>query len=476
VLGIPDNWVAEIKKRAARLLRLRSSFLPEENQLIILAVAVGILTGFGSVGFIKVLHAVSDFAQKRVAAGLGFIFGPADIVLLPALGGLIVGPLIYNFAREARGHGVPEVMTALATQGGRIRPRVVLVKILASATTIGFGGTAGREGPMIQIGSAIGSGIAQLARMPTRHVRTLVACGAAGGVAATFNAPIAGAIFSMEVLMGRLAGDFLLVMLTSLTSCFVARAYLGNYPAFVAPSYELVSAAELPLYFGLGLIAGLAALLYVRLLYKSEDWFDAWKFPEWLKPAVGGLMVGVILRYFPEIYGAGFPAMEAALWVRFSWGLLVALFFAQLFGNIFTLGSGGSGGVFAPSLYMGAMLGGAYGMGVHALFPEMTGGSGAYAMVGMAALFAAAAKAPTTSILILFEMTNDYRIILPLMVATVGSVTLANRFMPLSIYTLKLHNRGITYPYDDRRPEVPKKPPPEPEPPPDDDTAWPGAV
>ena len=476
MLGIPDNWVVEIKKRAARLLRLRSSFLPEENQLIILAVAVGILTGFGSVGFIKVIHAVSDFAQKRVAAGLGFLFGPADIVLLPALGGLIVGPLIYHFAREARGHGVPEVMTALATQGGRIRPRVVIVKILASATTIGFGGTAGREGPMIQIGSAIGSGIAQLTRMPTRHVRTLVACGAAGGVAATFNAPIAGAIFAMEVLMGRLAGDFLLVMLTSLTSCFVARAYLGNYPAFVAPSYELVSAAELPLYFGLGLIAGLAALLYVRLLYKSEDWFDAWKFPEWLKPAVGGLMVGVILRYFPEIYGAGFPAMEAALWVRFSWGLLVALFFAQLFGNIFTLGSGGSGGVFAPSLYMGAMLGGAYGMGVHALFPEMTGGSGAYAMVGMAALFAAAAKAPTTSILILFEMTNDYRIILPLMVATVGSVTIANRFMPLSIYTLKLHNRGITYPYEDRRQEPRKKPPPEPEPPPDDDKSWPGAV
>ena len=476
MLGLPDNWVAEIKKRAARLLRLRSSFLPEENQLIILAVAVGILTGFGSVGFIKVIHAVSDFAQKRVAAGLGFLFGPADIVLLPALGGLIVGPLIYHFAREARGHGVPEVMTALATQGGRIRPRVVLVKILASATTIGFGGTAGREGPMIQIGSTIGSGIAQLTRLPTRHVRTLVACGAAGGVAATFNAPIAGAIFSMEVLMGRLAGDFLLVMLTSLTSCFVARAYLGNYPAFVAPSYELVSAAELPLYFGLGLIAGLAALLYVRLLYKSEDWFDAWRFPEWLKPAVGGLMVGVVLRYFPEIYGAGFPAMEAALWVRFSWGLLVALFFAELFGNIFTLGSGGSGGVFAPSLYMGAMLGGAYGMGVHALFPEMTGGSGAYAMVGMAAFFAAAARAPTTSILILFEMTNDYRIILPLMVATVGSVTLANRFMPLSIYTLKLHNRGITYPYDDRRQEPKKKPPPDPEPPAEEDKSWPGAV
>jgi CIC family chloride channel protein len=271
----------------------------------------------------------------------------------------------------------------------------------------------------------------------------------------------------MEVLMGRLAGDFLLVMLTSLTSTFVARAYLGNYPAFVAPAYELVSPAELPLYFGLGLIAGLAALLYVRLLYRSEDWFEAWHFPEWLKPAVGGLMVGVLLRYFPEIYGAGFPAMEAALWVRLSWGLLIGLFFAELLGNIFTLGSGGSGGVFAPSLFMGAMLGGAYGTGVHALFPEATGGSGAYAMVGMAAFFAAAAKAPTTSILILFEMTNDYRIILPLMVATVGSVTLSNRFMSHSIYTLKLHLRGITFPYEGRRQEPKAEPKPEPDPPPE---------
>jgi CIC family chloride channel protein len=470
---LPEGWVADVKKRVGRLLRLRSNFLPEENQLIVLAVAVGVLTGFGSVGFIKVIHAVTDFARNRVASGLGFFFGPADIVLLPALGGLIVGPIIYHFAREARGHGVPEVMTALATAGGRIRPRVVLVKIAASATTIGFGGTAGREGPMIQIGSAIGSAIGQLSRLPTRHIRTLVACGAAGGVAATFNAPIAGAIFSMEVLMGRLAGDFLLVMLTSLTSTFVARAYLGNYPAFVAPAYELVSAAELPLYFGLGLITGLAALLYVRLLYRSEDWFEAWQFPEWLKPAVGGLMVGVLLRYFPDIYGAGFPAMEAALWVRLSWGLLIGLFFAELLGNIFTLGSGGSGGVFAPSLFMGAMLGGAYGTGVHALFPGATGGSGAYAMVGMAAFFAAAAKAPTTSILILFEMTNDYRIILPLMVATVGSVTLSNRFMSHSIYTLKLHLRGITFPYEVRRPEP--KPEPTPElPPPVPAENWPG--
>ena len=450
-----------LRERVASILRVRSSFLPEENQLVVLAVVVGVLTGFGSVGFIVLLRAITAFAREHVRAGFG-VFGSADIVLLPVLGALVVGPIIYHFAREAKGHGVPEVMTALATEGGRIRPRVAIVKIVASALTIGFGGAAGREGPMIQIGATLGSTIGQWVRLPTRHIRTLVACGAAGGIAATFNAPIAGAIFSMEVLLGRLAADFLLVLLTSLTSCLITRAYLGNYPAFVAPAYELVSGAELPLYFLLGILAGLGAIAFVRLLYKAEHWFDGWTFPEYLKPAVGALMVGIILRFFPEIYGTGFPAMESALWVRLSWGLLACLFFAEMLGNTATLASGGSGGVFAPSLYMGAMLGGVYGTAVHALFPGTTAGSGAYAMVGMAAAFAAAAKAPTTSILILFEMTNDYRIILPLMTATVASVTLSHRLLPQSIYTLKLFQRGITFPYEEKRPE----PRPVPEPPP----------
>jgi len=424
----------------------QSSFLPSQNYLIILAVVTGLLTGLGSVGFIYVLHSISDFAREHVAEALA-IFGPAYLVLLPALGGLMVGPLINRFAKEAKGHGVPEVMTALALRGGVIRKRVAAVKVLASSLTIGFGGTAGREGPMVQIGAALGSTIGQLAGVTTPNLRTLVACGAAGGVAATFNAPIAGAIFSMEVLMGRIHTDFLLVMLTSLSSCIVARYYLGNYPAFVAPAYELVSPRELFLYFLMGLLAGIAANAYVRALYKTEDFFAAWKFPDSLKPAVGGLMAGLVLRFFPEVWGAGFPAVEGALWVRFGWEMLICLFFAEIAANLATIGSGGSGGVFAPGLYMGAMLGGAYGTLVHVLFPDWTAGSGAYAMVGMAAFFAAAAKAPTTSILILFEMTNDYRIMLPLMAAVVASVYISHWLLPHSIYTLKLFNRGISYPY-----------------------------
>lgn len=426
----------------------RRSFLPSQNYLILLAVAVGILTGLGSVGFIIVLEVLADFAAYTLARALE-VFGPANLVLLPALGGLMAGPLIQHFAPEARGHGVPEVMTALATMGGRIRKRVVMVKVVASALTIGFGGAAGREGPMVQIGAAMGSVLGQAAKLSNANIRTLVACGAAGGVAATFNAPIAGAVFAMEILMRRIQADFLLVLLTSLSSAMVARHYLGNSPAFHVTPYELISSRELPLYFVMGLLIGLAAVGYVKLLYRTEAWFESWQFPEWLKPAVGGLFVGLILRYFPQIYGTGFPAMESALWVRLSFEMLLALLVMEMIGNCATLGSGGSGGVFAPCLYMGAMLGGTFGMLVHLAFPDWTAGSGAYAMVGMAAFFAAAAKAPTTSILILFEMTNDYRIMLPLMAATVASVYLSHQMLPHSIYTLKLHLRGIHFPYSD---------------------------
>ena len=417
---------------------LRSSFLPEQNYLIILAVVVGVITGLGSVGFIYVLGPIAGALER---------FGTAQLVLLPAIGGLLVGPIVYRFAREAKGHGVPEVMTALAARGGRIRKRVVSVKVVASSLTIGFGGAAGREGPMVQIGSAIGSTIGQWTKLTPNNVRTLVTCGAAGGIAATFNAPIAAAVFSMEVLIGRIHTDFLLVLLTSLSSCMVARAFLGNFPAFMAPTYDLVSPwVELPVYFVMGTMIGVAAIGYVRLLYWSEDAFAAWTFPDYLKPAFGGLIVGLILWWFPQIYGAGFPAVESALWVRFSWQLLLGLFVAELLANCATLGSGGSGGVFSPSLYMGAMLGGAFGSFVHGYLPDSTAGSGAYAMVGMAAFFAATAKAPTTSILIVFEMTNDYRIMLPLMAATVGSVYISHRMSAYSVYTLKLHRRGIQFP------------------------------
>ncbi|MBW8004327.1 MAG: chloride channel protein [candidate division NC10 bacterium] len=418
--------------------------IPEGAYLTVVSILVGLATGVGSVTFIKLLE-YTTYIFFETGRGALSLLGRYYVILLPAIGGLIVGPLIHRFAQEAKGHGVPEVMTAIAVMGGRIRKRVAFIKILASAFTIGSGGSAGREGPMIQIGAGIGSTVGQFLRMSDDRIKTLVACGAAGGIAATFNAPIAGAMFALEIFMGRVNLDFSLVVLSSVASAIVSRAVLGDFPSFTVPAYGLLSANEMPLYVLLGILAGLAAVAFVRVLYWFEDRFDDWRFPPYWKPAVGGVLVGVMGVFLPQIFGTGFPAIEEALNGRTSFFLLVILIFAKMVATPLTLGSGGSGGVFAPALFVGAMLGGAYGHIVHGIFPSFTAGPGAYALVGMGAVFGGAAQAPITAIIIIFEMTGDYRIILPIMTSTVISVLIYNVLNKETIYTLKLVKRGIRF-------------------------------
>ncbi len=418
--------------------------IPEGAYLTVVSILVGLATGVGSVTFIKLLQYTTHFFFETGRGALTLL-GEYYVILLPAIGGLIVGPLIYRFAQEAKGHGVPEVMTAMAVKGGRIRKRVAFAKIVTSALTIGSGGSAGREGPMIQIGAGIGSTVGQYLKMSDERIKTLVACGAAGGIAATFNAPIAGAMFALEIFMGQVSLDFSLVILSSVSSAIVSRAMLGDFPSFTVPAYGLLSAKEMPLYLLLGVLAGLAAVAFVRVLYWFEDRFDSWRFPAYLMPAVGGLLVGVMGFFLPQIFGTGFPAIEDALNGRTSLALLAILIFAKMLATPLTLASGGSGGVFAPALFVGAMLGGAYGHIVHGLFPSFTAGAGAYALVGMGAVFGGAAQAPITAIIIIFEMTGDYRIILPIMTSTVISVLIYNVLNKETIYTLKLVKRGIRF-------------------------------
>jgi CIC family chloride channel protein len=365
--------------------------VPDSAVVMFTALVVGVGAGLGAVVFRRLIAGVQSLAFDGLGDLLSGI-APFHLAIIPAIGGLIIGPLIYRFAKEAKGHGVPEVMEAVALRGGRIRPRVAVIKSLASAICIGTGGSVGREGPIAQIGSALGSTVGQVLHLSDRRVRNLVACGTAGGIAATFNAPIAGSIFALEVILGQFrALYFGAVVISAVTADVVAHIFEGDLRAFVVPDYTLVSPSELVLYTLLGTLAGVAAVAFTRLLYLSEDVWDRIRFPEYLKPAVGGLVLGVVgilslkIDGFPRVFGVGYDSIGDALFGR----------------------------------------------------------AGAYALVGMSAFFSGAAHAPITSILILFEMTGNYSIILPLMLATVMSTFISRLVSQESIYTLKLTRRGV---------------------------------
>ncbi len=452
--------VREFWRRLARQIAARLDMLsaPEWAVVIGTALVVGVTAGFGAVVF-RWLIAKAQWLFFDVGGRLFSFMGDYYIIIAPALGGLIVGPLVYFFAREAKGHGVPEVMEAVALKGGRIRPRVAVIKSLASSVCIGSGGSVGREGPIVQIGSALGSTLGQFLKLSEDRVRNLVACGAAGGISATFNAPIAGAIFALEIIQGELqAGYFGAVVISAVVADIVAQVFEGSTRAFPVPPYSLVSPWELGLYALLGVVAALVSVFYSKMVYWLEDLFEAWKgFPEYLKPVAGGLLLGLMgiavisagmgieggTVPFPRIFGVGYESIEIALSGQMALSAALLLLTAKLFATALTLGSGGSGGVFAPSLFMGSMLGLVFGHFVHAQLPNITAPAGAYALVGMAAVFAGAAHAPVTAILILFEMTGDYNIILPLMFSTVISVLISRAIEPESIYTAKLARRGI---------------------------------
>lgn len=416
-----------------------------------ITVATSILVGVGAgLGAAVFRWLIENIRRVAYASGPWAEIGWVRLLLVPAIGGLLVGLLVYFWAREAKGHGVPEVMEAVALRGGRIRPRVALVKALASSVCIGSGGSVGREGPIVQIGSAIGSALGQALNFSNDRIRSLVACGAAGGIAATFNAPIAGAIFAIEVILGRVHTLYFgAVVISAVVADVVAQALGGEGRAFDIPEYALKSPWELPLYALLGVVAAVLAVGYSRGLYLIEDLWDRVRGPEWIRPAMGGILLGVVgivsfkVEGFPRVFGVGYDSISDALLGRLTLQVAIALLLFKMAATWITLGSGGSGGIFAPSLFMGAMLGASFGSVANTLWPALTAPPGAYALVGMAAFFSGAAHAPITAILILFEMTGDYRIILPLMLATVISTLLSTLLSRDSIYTLKLSRRGV---------------------------------
>ncbi|MCD6425623.1 MAG: chloride channel protein [Anaerolineales bacterium] len=423
----------------------------------LIALLVGLGTGIGAVIF-RYLITFFEFVGYSWIPTTFPALGNLTVVIVPAVGGLIVGLLIYNFAQEAKGHGVPEVMEAVALHGGKIRPVVALIKSLASAISIGSGGSVGREGPIVQIGSSIGSTLGQKLHLSDEKIRILVACGAAGGIAATFNAPIAGVIFALEIIVGEFSvRHFSLVVISSVASSIVGQAVFGDIPAFLIPvEYGITSLWEFSFFPVLSVLAALLGVLFVKSLYWAEDLFSDWKgVPEWLKPMIGGILLGGLALLYPiltgihwegqpQIFNVGYDVIEDALAGNLVLGVALAFLFMKLLATILTLGSGGSGGVFAPSLFMGAMLGTVFELGVRKIFPSIIAPPGAYALIGMAATFTAAAHAPITAVIILFELTGDYRIIMPLMLTVVITTIISQQLLKgESIYTLKLSRRGV---------------------------------
>ncbi|MBE0528431.1 MAG: chloride channel protein, partial [Thermoleophilia bacterium] len=340
---------------------------------IIISLIIGLSTGVGAVLFRYLIKGVEWVGYTWFPATFPGV-GKFYVMIIPAIGGLIVGPLIYFFAREAKGHGVPEVMEAVALRGGKIRPIVAIVKSLASSISIGSGGSVGREGPIVQIGSAIGSTIGQKLNLSEDRIRILVACGAAGGIAATFNAPIAGVIFALEIILGEFGvRHFSNVVISAVAASVVGQAVFGNFAAFNIPvEYGINSLWEFAFYPILSVLAALWGVFFVRALYWSEDVFEKWKrIPEWVQPMVGGLALGGIALLYPlvtgvtwermpQIFNVGYDVIESALASQLTLVIALTLLVLKLVATSLTLGSGGSGGVFAPSLFMGAMLGTAF--------------------------------------------------------------------------------------------------------------------
>jgi CIC family chloride channel protein len=423
---------------------------------MVAALIVGGAAGLGAVGFRWLIYAVTwlvtghdQFGQQGHVSSLHLAWlGIFFVLVVPVAGGLLYGPLVQRLAPEARGHGVPEVMLAVAESGGRIRPQVTVVKALASAICIGVGGSVGREGPIAQIGSALGSTVGQLVRMPASRLRIIVACGAAGGIAATFNAPITGLFFGIEIILRDVSLDALCATaLAAVAGDLVSRSFFGAAPFFALIPHNLAmpSNATYLLVAVLALIAGLIGVAFKTFLYKLQDTIDElWKGrPEWARPAVGGIALGLVLLALPEMYGVGYPVMDRVINGHVVLALIVLFMFGKILACSLTLAIGGSGGVFAPSLFTGAMAGMAFGTVAQHVFGHAVGPPAIYALVAMGGVFAGATQAPLTAIASVTEMTGNFALTLPIMLAAAIAAALSKHLTYGNIYTTKLLRRGI---------------------------------
>ncbi len=426
--------------------KFRNVLMFDQNMLI-LAALLGFIAGFASTFFRWMIEFFeSVFSIKGFSlAGIPPQMYPFLLPLMPMVGGCFIGLICKFFPNAVKENGVHKVMYAVALNDGKVRKRTITTCAVTSSITIGSGGSAGREGPTVQIGAAVGSALGQWLHLSTERMRVLVGCGAAAGIAASFNAPLAGVLFALEIILGDFTiHTFSPIIIASVIGTVTGRALEGNEVTFNVPVHELVHPTEIIFYLALGMLCGIVARLFTFTYFYTQALFEEKiNIPNYLKPALGGFIVGMISIVLPQILGNGYDFMEQALTGQMFWGLAFILVFMKIMCTSITLGSGGMGGVFAPSLFVGAMLGTAFGSSVHGVFPTLTASPETYSVVGMGAVAGAVMQAPLTNILMLFELTNDYTLILPIMVSCIAASYTYQRFTKHSLYVQYLLNKGI---------------------------------
>jgi CIC family chloride channel protein len=419
--------------------------LPQDFYMLFLAALIGIFAGLGAYALNLLINFVRYIFFDKIyhLSNITWI-SKVMLVLFPAIGGLIVGLIIHLLSRESRGHGVPSVIESIANRSGFIRPRVTLITSLTAGTTIGTGGSAGKEGPIVQVGAAIGSTVGQLFNVSSERLKLLVGAGAAAGLAAVFNAPVTGVLFALEVLLADFSvSAFTPIIFATVISTTISHYLIRSSPVLSVPLYYLESFYEYPLYLLMGIVGGLLAVLFTKILYGTEDLFNRAKnFPEYLKPALGGLLMGIVALRFPDIYGFDDSAIHSALAAHTAVGTLFLLMIFKMIATSLSLGSGGSGGLFIPTLFIGAAFGAFFGTVMNVLFPEITASPGAYALVGMGVMIAGTTHATITALMLIFEVTSNYQIILPLMLGTIIATITSRWVMRSNMYTMKIALSG----------------------------------
>ena len=425
--------------------------LSGQTPLLIQAVVIGLLAGGLDVVFRSALNYVHNVIFLGGWALLGIEKGGWRMLLIPLLpmaGAVLLIPLSLKFGKDVNGYGFPGFLEAVNVHNAKLKLRNLFLKIIAPALTIGSGGSAGVEGPVAILGGTAGSAIGRIFGASRERMRLLVAAGSAGAIAATFNAPIAGVMFANEiVLVGNYeVSSFAATIIASGLATAVSRAVYGTHPAFAIAQLDIarpvwVSFAEIPLYANLGAIAGVLAVVYIRVFHGARSAFDRIGVNKQLKPILGALLVGALGILLPRVMGNGYDSIQDCLSGKIIWGAMAVLILAKIAATSITLGSGGAGGVFAPALFIGAMLGGSYGRLAGLALPGIS--PGAYATVGIGAFLAAATHAPMTGIFLIFEMTGDYRLIIPLMTAAIIATLVSKRLEANSIDTYELRQRGV---------------------------------